>query len=130
MGWGREGNKEFLSQFRKMKKFWGWWDSDVNILNCTPKCGHSGAICRKWHPTPVSVPGKFRGQRSLEGYSPRSHKELDTTEYYVHFTAIKKSFWLQPYCVPGPCRGFGDERGMSWRGSTASHTGVLLGQQL
>ena len=25
---------------------------------------------RKWHPTPVFLPGKFHGQRSLEGYSP------------------------------------------------------------
>ena len=26
------------------------------------------------------LPGKFHGQRSLEGYSPWGHKELDTTE--------------------------------------------------
>ena len=26
------------------------------------------------------LPGEFHGQRSLEGYSPWSHKELDTTE--------------------------------------------------
>ena len=26
------------------------------------------------------LPGEFHGQRSLEGYSPRGHKELDTTE--------------------------------------------------
>ena len=25
---------------------------------------------RKWQPTPVSLPGKFHGQRSLVGYSP------------------------------------------------------------
>ena len=30
--------------------------------------------------TPVFLPGKFHGQRSLAGYSPRGHKELDTTE--------------------------------------------------
>ena len=35
----------------------------------------------KWQPTPVFLPGKFHGQRSLAGYSPRSHKELDTTEW-------------------------------------------------
>ena len=28
----------------------------------------------------VSLPGKFHGQRSLVGYSPWDHKELDTTE--------------------------------------------------
>ena len=36
---------------------------------------------RKWQPTPVFLPGKFHGQRSLVGYSPRGHKESDTTEH-------------------------------------------------
>ena len=35
---------------------------------------------RKWQPTPVLLLGKSHGQRSLVGYSPWSHKELDTTE--------------------------------------------------
>ena len=29
---------------------------------------------RKWQPTPVSLPGKSRGQRSLVGYSPWDHR--------------------------------------------------------
>ena len=36
---------------------------------------------RKWQRTPVFLLGKFHGQRSLVGYSPRGHKELDTTEW-------------------------------------------------
>ena len=35
---------------------------------------------REWLPTPVFLPGKSHGQRSLKGYSPWDHKELDTTE--------------------------------------------------
>ena len=35
---------------------------------------------RKWQPTPVFLPGKSHEQRSLAGYSPRGHKESDTTE--------------------------------------------------
>jgi len=35
---------------------------------------------RQWKPTPVFLPGKSQGQRSLEGYSPGSRKESDTTE--------------------------------------------------
>ena len=31
-------------------------------------------------PTPVFLPGKPHGQRSLESYSPWSHKELGITE--------------------------------------------------
>ena len=30
--------------------------------------------------TPVFLPGEFHGERSLEGYSPWSCKETDTTE--------------------------------------------------
>ena len=29
---------------------------------------------------PILLPGEFHGQRSLEGYSPSSRKESDTTE--------------------------------------------------
>ena len=36
---------------------------------------------RKWQATPVFLPGKSHGQRSLRGYHPRSRKELDTTEH-------------------------------------------------
>ena len=35
---------------------------------------------RKWQPTPVFLPGKSHGQRSLVGYCPWDHKESDTTE--------------------------------------------------
>ena len=35
---------------------------------------------RTWQPTPVFLPGESHGQKSLVGYSPRGHKELDTTE--------------------------------------------------
>ena len=35
---------------------------------------------RKWHPTPVLLPGESHGWRSPAGYSPWGCKELDTTE--------------------------------------------------
>ena len=35
---------------------------------------------RAWQSTPVFLPGESYGQRSLAGYSPWGHKELDTTE--------------------------------------------------
>ena len=35
---------------------------------------------RAWQPTPVFLPGKSHGQRSLVGYSLLGHKESDTTE--------------------------------------------------
>ena len=36
---------------------------------------------KKWQPTPVSLPGKSHGQRSLEGCSPWGRKESGTTEW-------------------------------------------------
>ena len=35
---------------------------------------------RAWPPTPVFLLGGFHGQRSLAGYSPWGHKELDMTD--------------------------------------------------
>jgi len=35
---------------------------------------------REWQPTPVFWTGEFQGQRSLVGYSPWCHKELDTAK--------------------------------------------------
>jgi len=35
---------------------------------------------RAWQPTPVFLPGKSHGQRSLVGCSPWGCKELDMTE--------------------------------------------------
>ena len=39
---------------------------------------------RLWQTTPLFLPGKFHGERSLAGYSPWDHKELDTTERVTH----------------------------------------------
>ena len=47
------------------------------------------ALCgrRQWHPTPVLLPGKSHGRRSLVGCSPWGRKELDTTEQLdFHFS--------------------------------------------
>ena len=38
---------------------------------------------RKWQPTPVFLSGKSHGQRSLVGYSPWGHKELNATEHVM-----------------------------------------------
>ena len=42
---------------------------------------------RRWHPTPVLLPGKSHGWRSLVGCSPWGHEESDTTErLHSHFS--------------------------------------------
>ena len=42
---------------------------------------------RQWHPTPVLLPGKSHGRRSLVGCSPWARSESDTTErLHFHFS--------------------------------------------
>ena len=42
---------------------------------------------RQWHPTPVLLPGKSHGWRSLVGCSPCGREESDTTErLHFHFS--------------------------------------------
>ena len=46
---------------------------------------------RRWHPTPVLLPGKSHGRRSLVGCSPWSCYESDTTErLHFHFHTLEK----------------------------------------
>ena len=58
---------------------------------------------RKWKLTPAVLPGESHGQRSLVGYSPRGHNELDTTEQLTHInthTPLSLPFSLVPlFCV-------------------------------
>ena len=50
---------------------------------------------RAWQPTPVFLPGESNGQRSLVGYSPWGHKELDTTErLHFHFHIIAHMYYF------------------------------------
>ena len=46
-----------------------------------------GVQRRQWHPTPVLLPGKSHGWRSLVGCSPWGREESDTTErLHFHFS--------------------------------------------
>ena len=52
---------------------------DIRDVGLIPGWGRSPER-REWQPTPVFLPGKSSGQRSLAGYSSWGHKESDTTE--------------------------------------------------
>ena len=62
---------------------------------------------RKWQATPVFLPREFRGLRTLVGYSPQGHKQLDTTDAAEHtpmlvasiFTIVRSSFWIDPMII-------------------------------
>ena len=52
------------------------------LQHTRPPCGR-----RQWHPTPVLLPGKSYGQRSLVGCRPWGREESDTTEWlHFHFS--------------------------------------------
>ena len=57
--------------------------SDEGDLGSIPGLGRSPGE-GNGNPLQDFLPGKSRGQRSLVGYSPQGHKELDTTER-LHF---------------------------------------------
>ena len=50
------------------------------------------SLRRKWQLT-VFLPGKSHGQRSLVGYSPWGHKELDTTRHTHVMPFYAVCFW-------------------------------------
>ena len=75
------GGKESACQGRRCKR-WGFNPWACNIL-----------WRRKWQPTPIFIHGKPHGQRSLVGYSPQGHKELDMTEH----TSSIKEVWGQSW---------------------------------
>ena len=80
---------------------------------------------RKWQPTPVLLPGKPHGQRSLVGCSPWGREESDMTEQlHFHFslscTGEGNGNPLQCSCLENP-----RDRGAYWAsvyGVTQSRT--------
>ena len=90
-----------------------WWLIGKESTCQCRRCGFDhwvGKILwrKKWQPTPVFLPAKFHGQRSLAGYSPWGNKESDTTErlnmlvgcayrvQYLYFLPVR---WCQPLCA-------------------------------
>ena len=80
---------------------------------------------RQWHPTPVLLPGKSHGQRSLVGCHPWGHEELDMAER-LHFHCLLSCIGggngnlLQYSCLENP-----RDRGAWWAvvyGVTQSRT--------
>ena len=71
-------------------RYWGFPDSP-GVKNLRETAGDSRDAClllglgrspqsREWWPTPVFLSGKFHVQKSLVGYSPWGHQELDSAE--------------------------------------------------
>ena len=74
----------------------------AHMVRNLPQCRRTRFDCwvrkipwrRKWQPTPVFLPGKSYGQRSLASYSRRSHKETDMAERLtVSFPSCILGMW-------------------------------------
>ena len=73
---------------------------------------------RRWHPTPVLLPGKSHGQRSLVGCSPWGREELDTTErLHFHFHALEKEMATHSSVLAWRIPGTGEPGGLPSMGS-------------
>ena len=88
LGWGGSpgvGNGNPL-QYSCLKIFLGreaWWAKVLGVTKSWTRLTHIHWR-RQWHPTPVLLPGKSHGWRSLVGCSPWGRWESDTTEW-LHF---------------------------------------------
>ena len=74
------------------------------------KLPRHGPWRRQWHPTPVVLPGKSHGRRSLISCSPWGRQELDMTELlHFHFslscTGEGNGNPLQCSCLENPRDG-------------------------
>ena len=70
--------------------------SQASILEWVAISFSRGSKCplkrSQWHPTPLLLPGKSHGQRSLVGYSPWGREESDMTEW-LHFHFSLSCIW-------------------------------------
>ena len=70
---------------------------------------------RQWHPTPVLLPEKSHGRRSLVGCSPWGHEESDTTggfTFTFHFHVLEKDMATHSSVLAWRIPGTGEPGGL------------------
>ena len=71
-----------------------------------------------WQPTPVLLPGKSHGQRSLVGCSPWGCEESDTTErLHFYFHALEKEMATHSSVLAWRIPGMAEPGGLLSMGS-------------
>ena len=76
------------------------------------------SLVKQWHSTPVLLPGKSHGQRSLVGCSPWGLEESDTTErLHFHFHALEKEMATHSSVLAWRSPGTGEPGGPPSMGS-------------
>ena len=75
---------------------------------------------RQWHPTPVLLPGKSHGRRSLVGCSPwvaKSRTRLRDFTFPFHFHALEKEIATHSSVLSWRILGMGEPGGLPSMGS-------------
>ena len=75
---------------------------------------------RQWHPTPVLLPGKSHGRRSLVGCSPWGHQSrtrLNNFTFTFHFHALEKEMATHSSVLAWRIPGTGKPGGLPSMGS-------------
>ena len=79
----RNGNPLQCSCLENPRDRGAWWAAISGVAQSWTQLKRLGRR-RQWQPTPVLLPGKSHGRRSLVGCSPWGRSESDTTER-LHF---------------------------------------------
>ena len=112
IGFEQKGRKDTLREWEKSNQYRVFIVCHKNHphsnkeLSCSRLCAQR----RQWHPTPVLLPGKSHGWRSLVGCSPWGREESDTTkQLHFHFslscTGEGNGNPLQCSCLENPRDG-------------------------
>ena len=94
------------------------WGKDWNQIQECHVLGKLATIQpwrRQWHPTPVLLPGKSHGQRSLVGCSPWGRWASDTTErlpFHFSFHALEKEMATHSSVLAWRIPGMGEPGGL------------------
>ena len=117
-------------------------NDDLTHLSCL-LCARHNNRRKWWHPTPVLLPGKSHGRRSLVGCSPWGREQLDMTSNFTftfHFHALEREMathssvlaWRIPGTVePGGLLSVGLHRvGHNWSDTAAAAAAsIIIGER-
>ena len=82
------------------------------ILNSFMDPGNQDLQRRRWHPTPILLPGKPKGWRSLVGCSPRGQTGLSNFTFTFHFHALEKKMATHSSVLAWRIPGTGEPGGL------------------
>ena len=113
--------KSMLSQLSQWQLGMGIWTSDFRLT-----VHHIGLLSveiqrRQWHPTPILLPGKSHGWRSLEATVPgvaKSLTRLSNFTFSFYFHALERKRKPTPVFLPGESQGQGSLVGCCLWGHT------------